>query len=294
MLLAVILAGAACRPAGRQSPAATPSPPREASPSASAAPSPTGSLLVDPPVVLGPESVAGWWTGREWVRAEGRIAEIPARGGDTYSLVTLTGNARTATGSAPAEGCETVPGSARIEVPGLVRSTGLEPPPIAVSRISNPRPRSVEILDPRSAVYREAATALLKERGLEDPDGDVVQVVKVDLEGDGRDEVLVVAERIADGRGLFAQVGDYSIVFLRRVVDDQPTTAVVSESIPKPRPDETPFITSHRVAAIADLNGDGRMEVALSELYYEGAGVSFQELKPDGSVTEVLRSGCGA
>ena len=34
----------------------------------------------------------------------------------------------------------------------------------------------------------------------------------------------------------------------------------------------TPFILAHSVAAIADLSGDGKMEIVLYEVYYEGRG----------------------
>ncbi len=258
-------------------------------------PSPTGVPVGTgpPPVIVGPESVAGWWDGSGWVSAEGRLAQIPAMGGESYRVVRLGEPIRTARGSAPRPGCEIIPGASRIEIPGLVRESGRQPPPIAVSNVQDPRPRPVEELNPASIVYREVAAALLKERGVDDPDADVVQVVKADLDGDRRNEVIVVAERIAD-EGLFAQAGDYSLVFVRRKVDERLTTTVVKERIPMPKPGETPFVMSHRVAAIADLNGDGRMELALSGRYYEGAGVTFHELKPEGIISEVLNSGCGA
>ena len=37
-----------------------------------------------------------------------------------------------------------------------------------------------------------------------------------------------------------------------------------------------------RVLGVADLNGDGRMEVALHTWYYEGAGVTVFEFDGDG------------
>jgi hypothetical protein len=285
--------GGACGP-GESRPAASPAEGETAPPPAlSPTPVPAGTAMPSPPVIVGPESVAGWWDGSNWVSAEGRMPQIPALEGETYRVVGLSEEVRTARGSAPQPGCEVIPGAAKIEIPGLVRELGREPPPIAVSHVPDPLPRPVEVLNPRGVVYREASAALLKERGVQDADPDVVQVVKADMDGDGRNEVIVVAERIADP-GLFARADDYSVVFLRRVVDERLTTTVVEESIPVPKPGETPFVMSHRVAALADLNGDGRMELALSNRYYEGAGVTFHELKPDGTIPEVLNSGCGA
>jgi hypothetical protein len=48
-----------------------------------------------------------------------------------------------------------------------------------------------------------------------------------------------------------------------------------------------------RVLGVADLNGDGRMEIALRNWYYEGAGVTVFEFGGDGA-TPVMDNGCGA
>jgi hypothetical protein len=56
----------------------------------------------------------------------------------------------------------------------------------------------------------------------------------------------------------------------------------------------TPFVEVFRVAAIADLNGDDRMELAVDDKYYEGSGTSVHELRPDRTLDEILSVGCGA
>ena len=251
-------------------------------------PSPSGIA-----VVVGPDSVAGWWDGDGWVLADDGPSEVPVTGGEIYSLIRLDEPITTAEGSAATEGCETNPGTSRIEIPGLERVFDDDPPPLALSGVAEPRPREIEILDPQGPVYREAAAELLKERGVTTP-AEVVQVLRSDLDGDGKDEVVVAAERLTDKKSLLAQAGDYSIVFVRRVVDEKVTTTVVGESIPTLQPNETPYINSQRISALADLNGDGRMEITVSGRYYEGAGMVFYELKQDGTFEEVLRSGCGA
>ncbi len=245
-------------------------------------------------VVVGPDSVAGWWDGTGWVRAEDGPSQVPVTGGESYRIVRLADPIRTAEGSAATDGCETNADSSRIEIPGLERDfENDDPPPFALSGAADPRPRTVEILDPDGNVYRVAADELLDERDVATA-AEVVQALRSDLDGDGKDEVVVVAERLTDKEGLLAQAGDYSIVFVRRVVDEQVETTVISVSIPRFNPNETPFINSQRVAALADLNGDGRMEVAVSGRYYEGAGMVFYEVKQDGTYEEVLGSGCGA
>jgi len=152
------------------------------------------------------------------------------------------------------------------------------------------------VLDPQAEVYRTAAAAVLADLGIEDADPDVVQVVRSDLEGDGIDEVLVAVQRLSDPETLFAADGDYSVVFVRRVVGGEVKTSVLAQSnAPDPQlPDQTPFVDVLRISALADLNGDGRMEVVLDGSYYEGSSTVVYEAEPDGRLVEVLRAGCGA
>jgi hypothetical protein len=50
----------------------------------------------------------------------------------------------------------------------------------------------------------------------------------------------------------------------------------------------------YRILDVADLNGDGRMEVLVHAWYYEGASVIVYTYDDDGELTEVLATGCGA
>ena len=62
--------------------------------------------------------------------------------------------------------------------------------------------------------------------------------------------------RLADD--LFAQPGDYSVVVLRKMIEGEWQTAILETSVAEP---DSPYILSHSIAAIADLNGDGKMEI---------------------------------
>ncbi len=283
LALLLTFALAACGPRPASKPGATAKPPATASP---ASPAQSATLAV----TVTPYAVAGWWDGQSWVLADGSVP-VPVKGGETYTVLHPDQTMSTARGSKPEEGCETNPGTTRVKVAGL--DAGAPSPSLALSGVANPKPRPVAVLSPAAVIYRQAAGALLRKRGIDDPDADVVQVLRSDLEGDGRDEIVVVAERIAD-KDLFARVGDYSLVFVRRVVNEVAVTTVLGESIPVSKPGETPFVLSRRVAAVADFNGDARMEIALANRYYEGAGIDIHELKADGSIPVVMRGACGA
>lgn len=289
--LALLLTLTACGD-GAEPPPPSPTPTEAAS---SPTPTPEPPETAELAVVVGPDSVAGWWDGGAWVNAEGQ-QEVPAEAGDSYAVIRLDDPIRSAQGSAVGPGCETNPGTHSIDIPGLERVFDRDvPPAVAVSGVDNPRPRPLEPLNIISGLYLNAAREILGDLGVDDPSPIVAQVVRADLDGDGRDEVLVVAERIA-AEGLLAQPGDYSVVFMRRIAGEgeDVVTTIVEQSIPEIAPGVTPFVLSHRVSAAADFNGDGRMEVAISSRYYEGAGMAIYELNEDGALNPIMQSGCGA
>jgi hypothetical protein len=47
------------------------------------------------------------------------------------------------------------------------------------------------------------------------------------------------------------------------------------------------------IAALADLNGDGSMEIAAYTDYPEGSALAVHEAAPAGDWREVLTAGCG-
>ncbi|MDH3463874.1 MAG: VCBS repeat-containing protein, partial [Acidimicrobiia bacterium] len=143
--------------------------------------------------------------------------------------------------------------------------------------------------------YSAFAKPLLAARGLNVANPVIKQIVRADLDGDGVNEVVTVTEDIADP-SLFAQEGDYSLVFLRRVVEGEVQTAILGESIVDEVVEgETPFVLSFDVAAVADLSGDGKMEIVVNSKYYEGLGFGVWEYVNDdlGPVLQI-QSGCGA
>lgn len=129
------------------------------------------------------------------------------------------------------------------------------------------------------------AIELLLERGFEAESAPIVQTVDADLEGDGRLETIVVVEDTELGN---QGSNVYSLMFV--VSLDSPRPAVVEESvIPS---DETGFPASFRVGAVADLNGDGVMEIVLDGLAWENDWVTVYEMTEDGFVARI-GAGCG-
>ena len=244
-----------------------------------------GNWAVAPMVAAG-FGALGWWDGANWVQVEPATA-LPVAGGEDYQ-VALMGLEAIIAGGPPAMLCEPV------NNPGVVfeneQVLGDWPGPLGVA-ISAPWvivPHLVEQIED-DGTYSAFAAELLAERGLDVPDPPLKQIVQTDLEGDGVNEVLVVAEDVSEG--LFAQDGDYSIAFARRTVGGEVQTDILGESVIVTA--DNPVVDSYSYGAVADLNGDARMEIVLTTAYYEGIFVEVWEFADEGPVARISSS-CGA
>lgn len=246
----------------------------------------------DVPLVVASFGALGWWDGGAWVQVDGSTT-LPVAGGETYAVASLDVTGVT-TGGPPTILCEPV------ENPGVVLADeilGSWPGPVgvAVSAGWDLVPHTVEA-QTDDGTYAGFAAELLAARGLDVADPVITQLLRVDLEGDGNDEALVVARDLADPAGLLARPGDYSLVFLRKIVDTEVQTAILAESVvDEVAEGETPFVEAHAVGAVADLSGDGVMEIVVSSAYYEGLGVGVWEWAgADFGPVYRIGSGCGA
>ncbi len=60
-----------------------------------------------------------------------------------------------------------------------------------------------------------------------------------------------------------------------------------------PQTMDFPDVGRARVAAILDVNGDGTMEVAITSVGWESAGITVFEFH-DGALHQVMTSACGS
>jgi len=242
--------------------------------------------------------VLGRWTGTDWDDLFAESADqVPAASGETFGVVVLgEPSGATTTGGEPAFVCDPLASWGLQTTPRLERTAvGLEP--IAVLAEWEIQPRQATILSPPPAVYTEVVASYLESRGVTGAPIDLIQVVRVDLEGDGVDEVLIAAEYFEAGRpfGPYGAIGEYSIVLLRKVIEGEVQTAVLLEFIGDGNFDDGAFAETFRVGGFADLNGDNKMEIITNSGYYEGAGIeAWEYINDDIGPVVVLLSGCGA
>lgn len=240
------------------------------------------------PLIVAAWGAVGWWGGSGWV---GSFDSLPVAGGEDYQVVSVS-NSGLVSGGPPVEVCEPLQNlGVELSQPELL---GAFPEPIGVA-VSAPwvvRPHVFEsFVD--DGTHAGHARDLLSSRGLAVPSPVIRQLYRVDLEGDGVNEILVVAEDIA-GLTWETTAGDYSIVFLRKVVDGEVQTAILGASVhPTATDDDIPYSLS--IGGVGDLNGDGKMEIVVSGLYYEGAWVEVWEwVDDDIGAAMQLSLGCGA
>jgi hypothetical protein len=257
-----------------------------------AAPTTSTSLLAgswaDEPLITADFGALGWWDGSGWVDAETEGA-LPVIGGEDYQVVRLD-SLGTTTGGPQTTRCEPLDViGVELEDPELL---GEFPGPygVAISAPWNLRPHLISQVDD-DGTYSDFAKELLATRGLDVPSPVIKQLIRTDLEGDGVNEVLVVAEDVTPG--FLPEPGDYSIAFMRKVVQGEVQTAVLGDTVVVDETDA--FSGAHTFGAVADLNGDSRMEMVLNSAFFEGFGVAVWEyMNDDLGPLLVLETGCGS
>lgn len=147
------------------------------------------------------------------------------------------------------------------------------------------------VQDITQSAYHVAAATWLRAHGVANPKVNLSQILRIDLEGDGTDEVLLSGSRQAS-LVTFAQPGDYAFVLLRKVVAGTvETIPIVEEYYPKGCIAECAPV-AYRIAAALDINGDGVLEVVVEFSYFEGTGKSVYGVKGK-EVVQLMSWRCG-
>ncbi len=153
-------------------------------------------------------------------------------------------------------------------------------------------PRRPVVLDRNSLVYREAVSAWLREQGIHDPKPTLSQLWRIDLEGDGRDEVLVAASRHR-GSATSTVAGDYSVLLLRKLMGDKVVTLPIESNVYPETCIAECALAVHQVFGTLDLNGDGRLEIITKSSSYESTTQAIHSV--DGTrVAKRLEWICGS
>lgn len=141
-------------------------------------------------------------------------------------------------------------------------------------------PRKPLEISPDQEVYLQAVAAWLVDQAPSQPIVAINRIWRVDLEGNGTEEVLINATRFAEPSGHNVEPRDYSVVLLRTVVgSDVATITLVGDYYAETAVNRFPL--TYNLEFIGDLNGDGKMEVVIGVTRWEGSGVMVFEIDLD-------------
>ena len=174
---------------------------------------------------------------------------------------------------------------------------------IAIAAPWNALPRKPKVIDPNQKVYVDAVRDFLKTKGIEQAKVKIDNILGVDLDGDGEEEVLISATNYLSKDGhvpMRSPAGSYSMVLLRRVAAGKAEIQLVegefhSKAYPRKDPDDASFDApnAYKVIAVLDLDGDGKMEIVVGSNYYEGEEITIYRYDPKKS-EPLLSVACGA
>jgi hypothetical protein len=150
--------------------------------------------------------------------------------------------------------------------------------------------REVTELAPEGEFYQQAVLDWLSGEGVTDPQLGTLQIFRVDLEGDGSDEIFISASHL-DGTQHTTKAGDYSIILMRKIIGNDVLTKLVLGEVYGSKEPELTFPRTYSLANFIDLNQDGVLEVVVSFEKWEGFGAMVYQV--DGQdIAWVLGAGC--
>jgi hypothetical protein len=156
----------------------------------------------------------------------------------------------------------------------------------------NALPRVPKLENPKQPAYQTIIRGVLKQHGLPNAAVNIRKVVRIDLDGDGKDELIINAttsrQSYPDAR---PRQNDYSLVVLCKNINGKMVTIPVEEEYYQ-RNLEFAAPNEYTLEAVLDTNGDGVMEIIIGWVYYDGIGKSIYEYK-NSKMHRVLDSGWG-
>lgn len=226
----------------------------------------------------------GGAAGNRWLNAATAVRTM--RGGERYRIYSLTGQVGEATATRPESMDVPCPETLQVNMtPELPEGA------IAIGGAWNAMPRIPRAVGASDPAYQTVIADILRRNGIPRPQVTITQVLRIDLEGDGTEEVLISATRYATGGLPRVRVGDYSLVVLRKLINGQAQNIVVTGEYHR-RAANFAAPNTYIVTGVADANGDGTMEIFVHGRYYEGAWTTVYRLNGN-RVAEALQCGCG-
>ena len=208
------------------------------------------------------------------------------RGDEQYWLYTDREEVGRSFGSVPIQNSPICPNWYEISLAPLPAS----PSTIAIGGDWNALPRIPLEMSTDSDVYHQALGELLQANGITSGDIQITRLLRIDLEGDGKDEVVMSAAHFVGETGHQVEVGDYSVIAVRAITSKGvETLSLVADYYLADN--ELAFPNRYELVGILDLNGDGQMEVIVQITGWEKLG-TLGYLVSEGTVTNLFDVRC--
>lgn len=263
-------------------PSSTPLSPLTATPTAAVLPSNFS------PVLLGKKyeadmffTLLGGVQGGRWLSADQAAAQIGGASG--YDVYTFAGGPHQIYGYAPETSM--ISRDYFLSTDAALNETGM----IGVSPGWRVTHGAAVELPSENELYRQVVTDWLSQAGIADPQTGTMHIYRVDLEGDGTDEIFISDTRVESQHTVAA--GDHSIVLMRKVTGNGAITIPILVDLYAAVGYGNPFPCSYSISNFIDLNQDGVLEAIVEFDRWEAFGASVYQVNGE-TVQQVLGKTC--
>jgi len=150
-------------------------------------------------------------------------------------------------------------------------------------------PKTLIVMANDDEKYIRVLASFLERQKLKDAPIKIHQLIRTDLDGDGKSEVIINA--INTARDLDRK-GEYSIVLVVREVDGKTEIETIQNEVTLEDSDFPAVLWENTIAAITDIDGDGKMEIIMYGQFYHGQGWDLVR-SGDGLAERPIICGCG-
>jgi hypothetical protein len=236
-------------------------------------------------IPISAEFLIGAWDGSDWKNADEIAASISA--GVEYSVYSFDKKEKSTMGNKPD----------MQEVPGQYftikfSEEGEFTPNFKIGGTWNALLRKPKLQKGGLSAYEKEVADLLKKNNVK-AKPQILQVIRIDLDGNGTDEVFVVAANVNAKIPIFEQ-DTYSLVIFRRLVAGKVKSSIIHEHYYKEsKSGEADSPNGYEIPFLLDVNNDGSIETIIRGHYYEGFWYEIHEF--DGEDLHLrLSNGIGA
>ena len=145
---------------------------------------------------------------------------------------------------------------------------------LVLAGIKRPFPRLGRVQNLKSPIYEKAIADLLRQYGTRVTKARLTQLMRVDLNGDKVDEMLISAHNQRKPK-MRAAATDYAVAALRFLdVRSGKVKIVPLEIQAASHIKNGAAVLDFEILGCPDINGDGKQEIVVRSKYYEGVGLS--------------------